>query len=271
MRKINKIVGIIGIIGLVGCEKDINIDYHETPPIYVVEASVNNSLMVARLSTTKPMDDNSSRSDVNDATIIVTGNDGTSVSLKNTNNGFYRASKAGTPGVEYTIDVNIDGQHFTSTSIMQQQPVMNSFRVIRKKITSEWFQMGDLRLQDLPNEGNWYFTHIYRNNIGYRWAVTSDRNDPNKELQQFFNFFREGSDDSDVLKDGDRLHIVIRAIDQRAYDYLYSMQVMDNTGTNPIQNFTGGCLGYFSAYGGITYDYVYQSSLVEEEDDDDGE
>ena len=71
MRKINKIVGIIGIIGLVGCEKDINIDYHETPPIYVVEASVNNSLMVARLSTTKPMDDNSSRSDVNDATIMI--------------------------------------------------------------------------------------------------------------------------------------------------------------------------------------------------------
>ena len=257
---------LLCLLFFTGCEKDIYIDYHETAPIYVVEASVNNSGMVARLSTTKAMDNNSSSSDLNNATITVTGNDGTKVSLKNTNNGFYRATKAGIPGVEYTIDVNIDGQHFTSTSIMQQQPVMNNFRVIRKKITTEWFQMGDLRIQDLPNEENWYFTHIYRNDIGYRWAVTSDRNDPNKELQQFFNFFREGDDGNDVLKDGDRLRIEIRAIDQRAYDYLSSMQVMENTGTNPIQNFTGGCLGYFSAYGGITYDYVYHPSMVEEDD-----
>ena len=47
---------------------------------------------------------------------------------------------------------------------------------------------------------------------------------------------------SDVLQDGDELKIVIRAIDQRAYDYLYSMQQMSSTGTNPIDNFTGGFL-----------------------------
>ena len=265
-KRLRIVVLLVVLLGLAGCEKEINIDYHETDPIYVVEASVSNSGMVARLSTTKAMDNNSSSSDLNHATITVTGSDGTNVTLKNTSNGFYRASKSGTPGVEYTIDVTIDGQHFISTSIMQQQPVMNSFRVIRKKITSEWFQMGDLRLQDLPNEDNWYFMHIYRNDIGYRWAVMSDRNDPGKELQQFFNFFREGSDDNDVLKDGDRLRIDIRAIDQRAYDYLYSMQVMENTGTNPIQNFMGGCLGYFSAYGGITYNYVYHPSSVEDDD-----
>jgi hypothetical protein len=126
--------------------------------------------------------------------------------------------------------------------------------------------MGDLRIQDQPNEDNWYFMHIYRNGVGYRWAVMSDRNDPNKELQQLFSFFREGSGDSDVLRDGDRLRIEVRAIDQRAYDYLYSMQVMDATGTNPIQNFTGGCLGYFSAYGERTTDFVYYSSEVTDDE-----
>ena len=39
---------------------------------------------------------------------------------------------------------------------------------------------------------------------------------------------------------------------------------MDNTGTNPIPNFTGGCLGYFSAYSHITYDCVYYDADVEE-------
>ena len=56
----------------------------------------------------------------------------------------------------------------------------------------------------------------------------------------------------------------VRAIDQKSYDYLYSMQIMDNTGTNPIPNFTGGCLGYFSAYSHITYDCVYYDADVEE-------
>ena len=69
-----------------------------------------------------------------------------------------------------------------------------------------------------------------------------------------------------TLQEGDRLLIEIRAIDQRAYDYLYSMQLMDNTGTNPIPNFTGGCLGYFSAYHQITYDCVFHVADAEEDD-----
>jgi hypothetical protein len=83
-----------------------------------------------------------------------------------------------------------------------------------------------------------------------------------------FSFGREDSDDKDMLREGDRLHLELRAIDQRTYDYLYSMQIMDNTGTNPIQNFTGGCLGYFSAYSEVTYDCIYHVADVEEREED---
>ena len=68
-----------------------------------------------------------------------------------------------------------------------------------------------------------------------------------------------------MLVEGDRLHLELRAIDQRAYDYLYSMQIMDNTNTNPVPNFTGGCLGYFSAFNQVTIDYVFHLAEVEEE------
>ena len=149
---------------------------------------------------------------------------------------------------------------------MQQAPMMNNFRFVWMKAAGERIMFGDLRIQDILNEENWYFMHIYRNNIGYRWAVMRDQQNPNKELQQLFTFFREGSDDSDVLQEGDHLHIEIRAIDQRAYDYLYSMQLMDDTGTNPIPNFTGGCLGYFSAFNQITYDCTYHVADAEEDE-----
>lgn len=261
------LIGILGCIGLLGtsCKKDIEIDYHQVAPLYVVEASVSNEGMEARISQTNNMDDNSTQSDISQAKVVITASDGSQYNLNYTKNGTYKASAKGTPGVEYTIDITFDGNHFTSSSVMQKMPMMNSWRFIRKKIMSEYYQMGELMLQDIPNEDIWYFMHIYRNGTGYRWAVKRDDQNPNKELQQLFTFAREGSDDEDLLREDDYLHIEIRAIDQKTYDYFYSMQIMDNTGTNPLPNFTGGCLGYFSAYSQITYDCEFHEADVEDE------
>ncbi|MBO4719755.1 MAG: DUF4249 domain-containing protein [Prevotella sp.] len=252
---------------LTSCEKEIELDYHQVDALYVVEASISNNGTEVRVSQTNAMDDNNSSSDISNATVTLTTDNGQQWNIPYSRNGFYRSSTIkGEAGTTYTIDVALDGQHFTSTSTMQKTPILNKFRFVWMKAASERILFGDLRLQDIPNEDNWYFLHIYRNGIGYRWAVMRDDQNPNKELQQLFTFFREGSSDNDVLQEGDNLRIQIRAIDQRAYDYLYSMQIMDNTGTNPIPNFTGGCLGYFSAYHQITYDCIYHLADAEEDD-----
>ena len=266
MKKYIPLLFCLNLILLSSCKKDIEIDYHQVDPIYVVEASVSNEGMEARISQTNNMDDNSTTSNIDNAVVVVTGSDGSSKTLTYSKNGIYKSSAVGVPGVEYTIDIQFDGHHFTSSSIMQKMPKMNNFRFIRKKIVTENYQMGELLLQDIPNEENWYFMHIYRNHLGYRWAVKRDDTNPNGELQQLFTFAREGSDDKDLLQEDDWLHIEIRAIDKKSYDYFYSMQIMDNTGTNPIPNFTGGCLGYFSAYSQITYDCVFHEADVEEEE-----
>lgn len=264
MKKYIPLLFCLNLILLSSCKKDIEIDYHQVDPIYVVEASVSNKGMEARISQTNNMDDNSTTSNIDNAVVVVTGSDGSSKTLTYSKNGIYKSSAVGVPGVEYTIDIQFDGHHFTSSSIMQKMPKMNNFRFIRKKIVTENYQMGELLLQDIPNEENWYFMHIYRNHLGYRWAVKRDDTNPNGELQQLFTFAREGSDDKDLLQEDDWLHIEIRAIDKKSYDYFYSMQIMDNTGTNPIPNFTGGCLGYFSAYSQITYDCEFHEADVED-------
>lgn len=256
----------LSLLLLVSCEKEIDIDYHSVEPIYVVEASVSKGGMKARVSKTQNMDDNNTKSDVTNASIVVTGSDGSEARLTHQKDGRYQSKATGIEGVTYQIDVEVDGRHFTSTSTMQRMPKINRFHFIWKKIMSERFLVGELLFQDIPNEDNWYFSHIYRNNLGYRWAVKRDDQNPNKELQQLFSIAREGSNDKDLLVDGDKLRVELRAIDQRAYDYLYSMQIMDNTNTNPIQNFTGGCLGYFSAYSQVTIDYVFHEEEVEEEE-----
>lgn len=251
---------------LLSCEKEIDMDYRQADPIYVVEASVSNTGMKARISQTQAMDDNVSHSDISGARVIITGSDGSTATLTHTRNGNYQSTAKGTAGVTYQIDVEIDGQHFTSASTMQRMPSINRFHFIWKEMLGQRFLVGELLFQDIPNEDNWYFMHIYRNDIGYRWAVKRDDTGPNKELQQLFTIAREGSNDKDMLVEGDKLRIDLRAIDKQSYDYLYSMQIMDNTGTNPIANFTGGCLGYFSAYSEVSMNYVYHEADVDEEE-----
>jgi len=250
---------------LISCEKDIEIEYHQAEPVYVVEASVSNKGTEVRVSQTNAMNDNSSASNVSQAKVTVSNTDGQKWTIPFTGNGIYKSSLKGTPGTTYQIDVDVDNEHFSSTSTMQKMPMQNSCTLIRKKILNENFIFLDLRLQDIPNEENWYFMHIYRNNIGYRWAIMRDSKSPNKELQQLFTLYREGSNDSDVLNEGDLLHLVVRAIDKKSYDYLYSLQIMDNTGTNPIKNFSGGCMGYFSAFSEITADMFFHAADIEDE------
>ena len=268
MRKILAILAVLALPAVIAsCKKDIEIDYHQVDPIYVVEASVSNKGMQARIRLTNNMDDNTTTSEISGATVIITGSDGSSETLPYVGDGIYKCMVFGTPGVEYRIDIDIDGHHFSSTSTMQEMPEINEFHFIWQKIAQQRYLMAELLFQDIPNEDNWYFVHLYRNNTGFRWGVKRDDRDPDGELQQLFSFAKEGSDDEDMLREGDRLHLELRAIDQRTYDYFYSMQIMDNTGTNPIRNFTGGCLGYFSAYSEVTYDCTYHVADVEEQEE----
>lgn len=254
---------ILTITFLSSCKKDIEVDYHQVEPLYVVEASVSDSGMKARISLTNDMDNNSTMSQISDATVIITGSDGSSVTLPYVSNGTYKSVATGIPGVEYRIDIDIDGHHFSSTSVMQEMPELNDFHFMWKTIIQQKLLMAEALFQDIPNQDNWYFIHLYRNDSGLRWAVKRDDVDPDGELQQLFSFGTEDSDDEDMLHEGDRMHLELRAIDKRTYDYFYSMQIMDNTGTNPIPNFTGGCLGYFSAYSEVTYNCIFHTADVE--------
>ena len=258
------------IFSFFSCEKDINIDYHEVSPIYVVEGSITQSSTKVRITQTHNMDDNSNSGGIEGATVRITSGDSINVALKYSRNGYYLSTLKGIPGTRYTLDIELDGHHYTSTSTMQPMPTMNSFRFVWTKIATERYLMGDLHLQDIPNATNYYFIHVYRNNVGYRWAVLTDKQrDASGDLQQIINCVSEREmnkgTSSDVLFDGDKIRIEMRAIDKAAYDYLYSMQLMENTGTNPIANFTGGCLGYFSAHSQLTYECTFNRADVEEE------
>ena len=255
------------LVLLSSCEKEIDMDYHTVAPHYVAEVEVKPGLAKARLTTTRAIE-NSKVEDtyISNANVTVSMvPDGKSYQLTYKGRGIYETKVAGIEGQEYQADIEIDGQHYTSTSTMHSAPVINSFTLVWQDIVGERMLFGDLRLQDNPTEYNYYFMHLYRNSIGYRWAVMRDTSNPGDELQQLFSCTTEKEikkDDSDELHEGDRLRLEVRSIDKLAYDYLYSLQTMDNTGSNPIQNFTGGMLGYFSAYQSRTYETIFHLDSI---------
>ena len=262
---------------LTSCEKEIDIDYHQVDQLYVAEGLVTqsgstnrtNKPTYVRLTTTQDMTDNVSNShNLTGATVVLSEDGYVLDTLRYWRNGYYISDCQGYEGSQYTIDIYLDGNHFQSSSVMQAEPQFASFRFVWKDVLSERFLFGDLKIDDISGQNNYYFMHIYRNGIGYRWAVMDDSHNPGGELQQLFSCTTERNldkNDDNALKDGDKIHLEIRSIDRRTYDYFYSMQVMQNSGTNPVQNFTGGCLGYFSACNIITYDTTFRRADIETE------
>ena len=254
---------------LTACEKEIDLDYHQVDAYYVAEASVTQNGTEVRLSTTQDMTDNDSNAHtIAGATIVLSSEGEVLDTLLYVGNGKYKSGINGIPGNTYDIDIYVHGRHFASSSTMQHAPVITDFRFVWKKMLTERMLFGDLHLQDIPRETNYYFMHIYRNGVGYRWAVMRDDHNPGGDLQQLFNCTTErkmDKNDNDALRDGDNILIEVRSVDRKSYDYLYSMQVMENAGTNPVANFSGGCLGYFSAYYVVEKKMVFQRDGVPEE------
>ena len=262
---------------LTSWEKEIDIDYHQVAELYVAEglvtqdASTNrtNRPTYVRLTTTQDMTDNVSNShNLIGATIVLTEDGFVLDTLRYWRNGYYISDYQGYEGSQYTLDIYIDGNHFQSTSVMQAAPQFSSFRFVWKDVLTERMLFADLKLEDIKGQNNYYFMHLYRNGVGYRWAVMDDSHNPGGELQQLFSCTTERNldkNDDDGLKDGDKIHVEIRSIDRRTYDYFYSMQVMQNSGTNPVQNYTGGCLCYFSACNIISYDTTFRRDAIETE------
>lgn len=256
---------LIGL-SLCSCEKTIDIDFHSVVPLYYVEGWITPYETIVRVSQTKNLSDTTSVCGITNAKVTITDEDGHTFDVPYSDRDYYMSDERGEVGKTYRLDVEVDGQHFSSTSKMYRMATINSFRLIWKNMLSERYIFGDIRIQDFPNEINYYYIHIYRNGIPYRSAVLKDDTNPGGELQQLFAFNKEGSTDQDRLREGDELEAEVRTIDERSYEYLYSLLLMDNTGTNPIENFTGRCLGYFSAFSGVGYGIEFRTEYVEEEE-----
>ncbi len=261
------------ILTVSSCKKDIDFDYHHMDPIYVVEGSVSNYGAEAIVSTTQDMEDTMKYIPVNNAIVTVTGDDGTSITLTPQGDGKYRSTDnfRGQKGVTYTMSAKVGDNIYTSYSTMQDTIAIDSLNFRWEKVMNEKVLCLRFAFDDIKNDSNYYLLKVYRNDTIYKWQITNDLGYMDKTIDRSLSFISEKSlkekDEENhdrLVFEGDRIRLEVMVIDKRAFEYLASVSLGYSSRTNPYINFTGGCLGYFSARGITSKEIIYRYDEVRE-------
>ncbi len=234
----------------VSCSKVIDINYESIDDIYVVEASLSDAGGELLITKTIDMDKPMVSEPITSAEVSVSSSGGDVIDFEANDQGVYLPSGDFelNVGDDYTLLVELPQERFTSTSRLWPAPVVSDVSFSMQKFTEDMnLVFCILEIEDVVGQENYY---RYR----FRYIGNESEEDPSWSLA------KEGRDGEPLslmthlyskerpLEDGDVITIEVQAIDKGVYDYLYTLKLSGNSSTNPITNFSSGCLGYFSAY-----------------------
>tara|TARA_B100000809_G_C15100574_1_gene516753 strand:+ start:1032 stop:1820 length:789 start_codon:yes stop_codon:yes gene_type:complete len=116
-------------IVFITCEKEIDLDLKESPELFVIEGIVHDNLgdNLVALSKTRTYDNNGAIEIVSGASVKITDNLGTVYSLYEITPGVYTDSTLlGVSGRSYNLDVNINGNIISASSVMSPRIEIDS-------------------------------------------------------------------------------------------------------------------------------------------------
>jgi hypothetical protein len=238
-------IGLISMSILGSCQKVIDVDLNSKDPQYVIEGFVTLGETTHRLTITKSLDIDESIAfpTVDDATVILSDDMGNSQTMTLVAPGTYEATGfAVSEGHTYSVKVTAAGNEFNSSSKMP-------FDVPLDTLESFLFSFGPQGINalipvrmDPAGIENYYQFNISRNGINVPGIfIQSDQyNDGNEMSEPLF---------ASEIVSGDTVKVEMYGIEKVIFKYFYTLQQNQQGATpaNPTSNFTGGCLGYFSA------------------------
>ncbi|PZF70771.1 DUF4249 domain-containing protein [Taibaiella soli] len=234
------------------CRKVINVDLNDSSPKLVVEGEVSNdsaSRMSVRLTRSVNFDQSNTMPTVSGAVVVVTDSTiGVSDTLREVSPGTYHSNPyVGIPGHTYKLYIKDGNSEYFASSTMPMPVTLDSVFV------TNFDAFGKTIKQVTP-----VFTDPAGIKNYYRFVEYVD----GKEINQIFTFedkYTDGlvnnmpifNDDTSVIA-GDNLRLEMQCIDQPAYDFFrtFSESALGSSSTpgNPVNNISGGALGYFSAH-----------------------
>lgn len=251
-------VGLLSLIVLsVSCEKVIHIDLNKADPSIVVEGEVlvGDTTHRVKITRTLNFDESTAFPTVENAIVTVVDNLGNAGTFTHVGNGVYELSSY--PGVEgrtYTLTVIVDGKTYTASSTMPQLVLMDTLTADQVPFGADTFYFVTPERHDPAGIANYYSFRITKNGV----------------VQEGINLQTDQLYDGNVIEEplfldelfvNDTIRVDMFSITKE--EWTYNNQLLNNatgqsTPANPINNFTGGCLGYFSTRGVSSRTTIYQ-------------
>ncbi len=233
------------------CEKVIDVTVKDSKPQIVIEANIVNDSAACFVSITKTVNFSNDNNfpGVEGASVILCDNLGNTETLQMQSSGIYKSSSLfGVEGRTYSMNIIAEGKKYYATSTMPYQTNLDTITVdsisfggkISKQVTPHY--------TDPLNIKNYYHFRIFVNSKMDKNVLVDNDNYTDGRMVAFplSNELKINSADS--------VRIEMQCIDKSVYLYYFSLSQSLNgpnsTGApaNPVSNFSGGCLGYFSAH-----------------------
>jgi Domain of unknown function (DUF4249) len=241
-------------LALSACDDVIHPTLQTADPVYVVDAFINNKMedQVIRLLYSQPYFEAQLPPGVSGATVTVTDNEGNVFSFIEDpqQKGSYVWTPAvdgfGKEGNEYTLSVNVKGEHFISRSRMGRVPPVDSITFERggRNDGTNDFYTGQFWAADLPGIGDTYWIRTTKNgvllnkpgeiNLAYDAAFAKGSD---FDGFTFIQPIRNGINPSDTDADdrlispylpGDSVFVEIYSLTEATLDYLNQIAIQTN-------------------------------------------
>ena len=244
-----------GVLILASCEKVIDVDLNDSSPQIVIEGNITDQPgpYTVKLSKSVNFDELNDFPPISGAMVQIRDDAGNSEILPETSPGIYTAaSLQGTPGRTYTLEATIEEQTYTAVSTMPFPVAIDTLTVEEQSIGfGDKNSYVEARYKDPAGIDNYYHFVQLINNVKQKGIIID------KDWLQDGNTIRtsiepDDEDDDVELKTGDQVTVFLQCVDEGVYEYYRSLNASDGdfsaSLTNPLSNFSGGVLGYFSAY-----------------------
>ena len=241
------------------CFQDvIDIDLEQNTNQIVIEAVLTDQpeTQYVKVSTTGDyFNDNSERS-VSGAVVTMGSSSTQEVVFEEVEPGLYRnINMKGEPGLTYNLTVNVNGKIYTASSTMPEPIPMDSIK-LRSSRSYFFFTNYELTcyFTDKKDVRNycWFKYFVNGEQVSETAFLYNDRNSDGRQIK--YDVF-----DEFYLNESDKLRLEVIALDENAYNYIYSLfgyqtqfdvdlpEFFPSNSFNPNTNISNGAYGYFSA------------------------
>lgn len=240
------------------CEEVIEIDLNSSNPQVVIEAQLQEGQhpFAVQISETTDYFDSAPTVFIDNATVLLSDNEGESINIPLSDNGRYEAVVEAIAGKTYTLEVNIDGERYLASSFLPEQVEILGLETQFQEANA-FLDEGYLlftRFEDDPDRTNYYrFLHAVND------TLQNEGNDLQVLDDGLFNgglarvpLFQK------IFNSGEVVNVMLYHIDEASYDYYSSLSDIvgedggPNSGSaapgNPTTNWSNNALGFFSAY-----------------------